>query len=127
MAYFNFKRLIEKYSREFVVKTKGEKTLNAAGDYVHGEPSEITLKGAIIGFAERKIFRTEGTLTEQDMALHMLEPLDNALLGARVDFEGNTYRIETQKGKGNAIFTGVYSYTLKYVSAFNEKGGGNNV
>jgi hypothetical protein len=122
VAYFNFKGLLQKYTRPFTVITKAEKTLNTAGDYVYGTSKEIELKGAIIGFAESKIHRSEGTLTEQDMALHMLEPIDNALIGAMVIFEGDKYRIEVQKGKNNAVFTGVYSYTLKYVSAFNGEG-----
>ena len=126
MAYFNFKRLIGKYSREFTVTVKGEKTLNAAGDYVYGTPQQYTLRGAIIGYAENKIHRSEGQLTQQDMALHMTEPINEVLIGTTVIFDGNTYRIEAQKGKGNADFTGVFSYTLKYVSAFNEKEGGND-
>lgn len=120
MQYFNFRNLIRKYSREFTVVIKGEKELNAAGDWVYGENKQITLYGAIIGFAERKIFRAEGTLTEQDKALHMLQPIENALIGSTVIFNGNVYRLETQKGKDNADFTGVYSYTLKFQSAFNE-------
>ena len=127
MTYYNFQRLINKYSREFTVIVNGEKTLNGAGDYVYGTPTEKTLKGAIIGFAESKIHRSEGVLTAMDKALHMIEPIDNALMGATVAFKGNKYRIETQKGKDNAEFTGVYSYTLKYCSAFDEKGGETDV
>lgn len=126
MANFNFTRLINKYSREFTVISKGEGYYDAAGEYVDGTQTETKLYGAIIGFAESKRYRSEGTLTEQDKALHMLQPIDNALLGATVIFNGDKYRIETQKGKDNAEFTGVYSYTLKFVSAFNEKDGGDN-
>lgn len=122
MAYFDFSRLIRKYSREFTVIKEGEKTLNAAGDWEYGTRSETTLNGAIIGFAESKVHRSEGNLSTMDKALHMLEPIDNALMGATVIFKGNKYRIETQKGKDNADFTGCYSYTLKYVSAFKEGG-----
>lgn len=125
MSFYNFQRLIKKYSREFTVISKGKPTLNAAGDRVSGETTETILCGAIIGFAERKIYRSEGNLTEQDKALHMLEPIDNALIGATVIFKGNEYKIQEQRGKDNAEFTGVYSYTLKWVSAF--KGGGDNV
>ncbi len=122
MAYFDFSRLIQKYSREFTVITKGEKTLNAVGEWEYGTSSETTLKGAIIGYAENKVHRSEGNLSTMDKALHMLEPIDNALMGATVIFNGDKYRIETQKGKDNAEFTGCYSYTLKYVSAFTEGG-----
>ena len=58
-----------------------------------------------------------------DKALHLLEPLDNALIGATVVFNGEKYRIETQKGKDNADFTGCYSYTLKWTSAFKKEKG----
>ena len=127
MANFHFRRLIEKYTRKFTVITQGEKTLNEAGDYVYGTPKETVLKGAIIGYAENKIHRSEGTLTSNDKALHMIEPIDNALMGATVVFKGNKYRIETQKGKDNSEFTGVYSYTLKWVSAFDGKGANKDV
>jgi hypothetical protein len=122
MQYFNFKRIIEKYSRSFKVTVVSEGEYNDAGDYVKGKPTEYELYGAIIGYAQSKIYRSEGTLKQQDKALHMLEPIDNALIGATVLFEDEEYRIEAQKGKGNAVFTGVYSYTLRYVSAFKEGG-----
>ena len=125
MSFYNFQRLIKKYSREFTVISKGKPTLNKAGDRVSGETTKTTLCGAIIGFAENKIYRPEGNITEKDKALHMLEPIDNALMGATVIFKGNEYKIQAQRGKDNAEFTGVYSYTLKWVSAF--KGGGDNV
>lgn len=124
MSFYNFQRLIRKYSRDFTVVSKGKSTVNAAGDRVSGETTETTLSGAIIGYAERKIYRSEGNLSEKDKALHMLEPIDNALMGATVIFKGNKYSIQEQKGKDNAEFTGVYSYTLKWVSAFKE---GDNV
>ena len=121
--YFDFSRLIQKYSREFTVIKNGEKTLNEAGDWVYEEPTETKLYGAIIGFSENKVHRSEGTLSTMDKALHLLEPLDNALMGATVVFNGEKYRIETQKGKDNADFTGCYSYTLKWTSAFKKEKG----
>lgn len=120
MAYFNFNRLINKYSREFTVLSETEGSYNAAGDYISGTPTETVLKGAIIGFSENKIHRSEGTLTANDKALHLLEPINDALMKGIVIFQGNKYRIETQKRKDNSDFTGCYSYTLKYCSAFDE-------
>ncbi len=120
MSFFNFNRLITKYSREIKIIKKGEKTLNNAGDWEYSEPTEIMLYGAIMGFSESKIQRSEGALTANDKALHILQPIDNALMGATIVFNGNNYRLETQKGKDNAEFTGCYSYTLKWVSAFKE-------
>lgn len=125
MAYFDFSRLIKKYSRNFTVIVKGEKSLNDAGDWVRREATEYTLNGAIIGIAQKVVHRSEGKLTEKDKALYMLEPIDKALMSATVVFKGNEYRIEGENGDDNAEFTGCYSYTLKYVSAFN--GGGKNV
>lgn len=123
MAYFNFRNLINKYSRDFTLISDGEKTLNDAGDYVTGPQTKTTLRGAIIGFTESKIHRSEGNLSSMDKALHMLTPIDNALMGSTVIFNGNKYKIEAQKGKDNAEFTGEYSYTLKWVSAFKETEG----
>lgn len=126
MAHFNFQRLINKYSRKFTLISESEGEYNRAGKWQDGITTETELEGAILGYAESKIHRSEGTLTANDKVLHTLTPIDNALMGGKVIFNGNLYSIETQKGKDNADFTGVYSYTLKYVSAF-DKGGGNNV
>lgn len=118
MAYFDFSGIIQEYSRDFTVLGKGKGDYNDAGDYVGGGTTEIKLRGAIIGYSSSKIHRSEGTLTAKDKVLHMLEPIENALMGAFVVFKGNKYRIEEQKGADNAEFTGVYSYSLKWVSAF---------
>lgn len=119
MAYFNFSNLINKYSREFKVITESEGYYDKKGDYVKGATTETTLYGAIIGFSENKVHRSEGNISTMDKALHTLTPIDNALMGGTVIFNGDRYSIETQKGKDNADFTGCYSYTLKYISAFN--------
>lgn len=120
MAYFNFNRLINKYSREFTVLSETEGKYNAAGDYISSKPAEMVLSGAIIGFSENKVHRSEGTLTANDKVLHMSEPINDAFLNGTVIFQGNKYRIETQKRKDNADFTGCCSYILKYCSAFDE-------
>lgn len=96
--------------------------MNDAGVYVEGTPTKTELYGAIIGFSQNKVHRSEGNLSAMDKALHMLSPIDNALIGATIIFEGNKYKIETQRGESNAEFTGVYSYTLKHISAFKEVG-----
>lgn len=124
MQYYNFRRLIDKYSREFTLICEKKGCYDDLGDYVKGEITKTVLTGAIIGFSESKTLRSDGAISTQDKTLHLLEPIDNALMGAKVIFDNDEYRIETQKGKGNADFTGVYSYTLKYVSAFNGGGKG---
>lgn len=125
MANFNFQRLITKYSTEFTVIIPSEGYYDAdTGDYVQEAQQEIKLIGAIIAHRESKVFRSEGTITQQDRALYMLEKLPEALQGAKVVHEGKEYRIgETLE---NSDFTGVWYYNLKYVSAF-DKGGGENV
>ena len=122
MQYFNFKRLIEKYSNDFVVEIPSEGYFDDMGEYVSGAAKKATLRGAIISHRESKIFKSAGTLTEQDRALYMLAPLDKSLEGAKIAFRGKYYSIGSLLE--NSEFTGVYSYSLKYVSAF-DKGGEN--
>lgn len=120
MQYFNFKRLIQKYQSEFKAITLAEGYFNELGDFVKGGKTETVVYGAIISHKESKVYRSEGVLTVNDKRLFMLEPIDKALLSCKAIYDGNVYQIEecTQ----NAKFTGVYAYTLKYVSAF-DKGG----
>lgn len=121
MAYFDFSYLIKKYSTPFTVNIPSAGGFDEYGDYVTEEPITIVMNGAIISHRENKIFKSGGTLTEQDRALYMLEPLQFALQGAKVIHDGKVYTIENSLE--NAEFTGVYAYTLKYVSVF---GGDNN-
>lgn len=120
--YFNFRRLIEKYSSEYTVVIHGQNVTKDNGDIVKGEPQEVKLVGAIISRGENAIFRSDGNLTAKDKRLHTLTPIDKALLNSQVVYENEVFQI--QGSTDNSKFTGVYSYTLKYVSAFNEKGGG---
>lgn len=116
MQYFNFSRLINKYMTDFTAITFSEGYYNDSGDFVKGEKTETTLQGAIINYKESTVRRSEGTLTAQDKRLFMLKPLEQALKGAKVIHDGKTYSIE-DCGE-NAMFSGVYAYTLKYCSAF---------
>lgn len=122
MAYFDFTYLIEKYSTPFILKVPGKGEYDEKGDFVEGGPVKKEYTGAILAHRERKVFKSEGTLTEQDRALYMLEPLTDALQGAEVIHGGKVYSISDSLQ--NANFTGVYAYTLKYVSVFG--GGGNH-
>lgn len=118
MQYFNFSRLIKKYSSNFTAITLSEGSFNDAGDWVKGEQAQTTVQGAVIAFKESKIHRSEGTLTTKDRRLFVLSPIDKALQGSKVIYEGNVYSIEDEAE--NAKFTGVYAYTLRWVSAFKE-------
>lgn len=118
MPYFNFKALINKYNCNFTLVTHAEGYYNDCGDWIKGEAIETAMNGAIIGFSENKTHRSEGTLTTQDRRLFMLEPIEKALKGSKVIYDNNVFNIEERKE--NAKFTGVYAYTLKWVSAFNK-------
>lgn len=118
--YFNFSRLIKKYESDFsaITQTNGYRDYDNGGEWVAGETLKTSLKGAIFSQSENKIFRSEGALTEKDKQLVTLFPIDEKLHGARIIYEGNEYKI--MNCVENAKFTGVYVYTLKYVSAFND-------
>lgn len=119
MPYFNFERLIEKYSCEFTAIVNFEGKYDDKGDWVNGESREIPMTGAIIGFKESKVFRSEGTLTAKDKHLFMLKPFDNSWKNVAVIYKGEKYNVEAETD--NADFTGFYSYVLKYVSAFDKR------
>ena len=123
MQRFNFQRIVQKNSSEFKVVILLSKYLNDSGDWVQGETKEITLEGALIKHRTSKIFNSNGKLTSKDMALYRTEPIEQALYGANIVYEDesgkNVYHIENYLE--NAKFTGVWAYTLKYVSAFNKE------
>ena len=119
MSYFNFARLVNKYSSEFTAITLQTGYYNQKGDWVDAETKEVTLQGAIIKHRDSKIYNSNGTLTAKDRVLFMLEPISDKLIGSQVVYENDLYSIEDNLE--NAKFTGVYKYTLKYVSAFKKK------
>lgn len=125
MAYFNFQRLIEKYSDDFVAEVPSEGRYNDKGDFEKGTPERYELRGAIISHQELKVFRSEGTLSRQDRALYMLKPLENALHSAKIIHKGKVYSVGDSLI--NSEFTGVWAYTLKYVSAFKETSPTNDI
>ena len=118
MQYFNFFRLIKKYSSEFTAITLENGYYDDTGDWINGDTVKTVLTGAIISHKESRIFRSEGTLTEKDKRLFTLSPIDNKLIGAKLIHDGNIYGL--LDCSENATFTGVYAYTLKYVSAFKD-------
>lgn len=122
MAYFDFSSLIRQYSTDFTVIIPSKGDYNSKGDFVKGKPAEKTMSGAIISHRQSKVYKSEGKLTEQDRALYMLEPIDFALQDAKVIHDNKVYSIENSLD--NAVFTGVYAYTLKFVSVFS--GGDDN-
>lgn len=121
MKYFNFDRLIRKYSRDFTVAVKSKGAYDAKGDWIDGAVNEVKMSGAIMALAESKVNNSNGAYTTKDKALYMTSPIDNALLGAEVIFYGDTYTIESVTGLSDAEFTGVYHYIMKWVSVFDDK------
>lgn len=118
MSYFNFTRLVEKYSREITVIIPATKELKDSGDWVRVEPKEVTIEGAVIRHRENKVYRSEGTLSLNDYALFLLEEPNFKLIGTKVICDSKEFRVESTLN--NAEFTGVWSFNLKYVSAFKE-------
>lgn len=117
MQYFDFSRLITKYSASFILKMPSKGSY-VGGHYVNGGETSETRSGAIIAFSETKIYQSGGFLTTQDRHLYTLTPIEGALEGCKVFYDGNVYSIEEDAQKGNERFTGVYSYVLKWVKNF---------
>lgn len=113
--YFNFYDLINKYSCTFKAIIASESSYNDVGEYSCTK-GEKELTGAIIGISDSKIYRSAGTLTDKDKYLFMFEELP--LNDTEIIYKNNRYKVEGQVE--NAEFTGVYQYTLKFVSAFNK-------
>ncbi len=118
MGYFNFDSLIDKYTVNFTVINIGEGHYDDLGEWVTAEPVKTDMQGAVIGISENKIYRSDGVLTEKDKELFMKESL-GAIDKATVLYDGNKYKVETNP-QNNSGFTGVFQYTLKWVSAFKE-------
>lgn len=116
--YFDFTGLIRQHAVNFKVISNTESGYDEAGDWREGQDTCTWHTGAIISHKESKVFRSEGKITSRDKRLFMLQPLPDALMGAKVLHKGAQYMIESELE--NAEFTGVYSYYLRYVSAFEE-------
>lgn len=114
--YFDFSGLISDYENPLTVITHTKAGYDEAGDWKGETEKRKEYTGAIIAFKESKVFRSDGKLTAKDKRLFMREALPDALIGASVEYRGQKYMIESELE--NAEFTGVYSYLLKWVSAF---------
>lgn len=117
MAYYNFNSLIEKYSADFTVISVAPGAYDDKGDYQPGKTTRTQKRGAIMGLSDEKIYRSEGMLTSKDKQLLMRESLGCDYDNAHVVFGGNKYKVESQPND-NHVATGVWEYTLKFVSAF---------
>lgn len=116
MKYFNFESLIKKYETSFTVISTRDGEYDDKGDWQPGAEEKSEMSGAIISLKEDKIYRSQGLLTEKDRELFMIKPLSEGLIGSTVIYKGNKYKV--QETTDNSDFTGIWAYTLKYVSAF---------
>ena len=116
--YFDFSGLIHDYENTFTVVVHKEAGYNAKGDWEDGREEKTEHTGAIISFRESKVHRSEGAITAKDKRLFTLYKLPDALVGADVIFRGQKYTLESELE--NSEFTGIYSYLLKWVSAFDK-------
>ena len=115
--YFDFVSLINKYITSFKVVFGSNIKYNNMGEEIHTE-EEKELTGAIISISDSKIYQSARTLTSADKYLFTFEPLP--IINTKVIYKNKAYKVENQVE--NAEFTGVYQYTLKYISAFAKEG-----
>lgn len=118
MNYYHFARLIKKYSTVFMVTIPKGNSVDEYGEIVTEGTKRRQLKGAILSHRENKVYKSNGTITQQDKVLYMQNPLEKDLHGAEIVHNGKVYRIGNELE--NACFTGIFSYGLTYVSVFNE-------
>lgn len=112
---YNFTRLIKKYSVNFTLVIPGEGKY-IGGKYTEGEAEEVSMSGAIIPMSESKVYQSGGTYTSKDRQLYMLSPVEKALEGGKVKYDGNIYSIETETDYKDYCDAAVYN--LKWVSSF---------
>lgn len=110
MKLYNFIRLISKYSVDFtlVMPSKGK---YEGGIYVDGESTSAAMRGAIVPLSEKKLYQPGGNYTAQDRELYMFTRIDSALLGGRVLYKGNYYRIEEETDYSD--YADVFRYMLR--------------
>jgi hypothetical protein len=114
--YYGFFDLINKYSCTFKAIIKGNGAYDETGEYKSTVEEEKELQGAIIGISDSKRYNSNGTLTDRDKYLFMLEELP--ICDIDIIYRDKRYSVDNQVE--SAEFTGVYQYTLKYVSSFGE-------
>lgn len=120
MRYYNFDRLIDKYSSDFELLTEVRSYYDSKGDLIKLRMPPAKKRGAIIGLSENKVYRSDGVLTARDKHLYTRESLGD-IRGVKVIFGGDLYSVEEEPSVGNSPFTGAFCYVLKYISAFDGK------
>lgn len=115
MKLYSFDNLINKYSVNFTFTTYSEGSY-VGGKYVEGEATEVACRGAIVPYADSKIYQSGGTITKKDRQLIMRTVIPFSLKGAKVRYKGDEYSIEQSTDFDD--YADVYIYALKWVSRF---------
>ncbi len=122
MRYYNFDRLIDKYSSDFELLPEECSSYDSKGDLIKRKLPPVKMRGAIIGLSENKVYRSDGVLTARDKHLYTKESLGD-ITGVKVIYGGDLYSVEEEPSVGNSPFTGAFCYVLKFISVF---GGGDD-
>lgn len=112
---YDFRRLIEKYSVDFLLVTE------ESGGYYGGKPVAGTetvteRRGAIVPISDKKIYQSGGTLTDKDRQLFMKTPIDESLEKCSVKYKWCKYSIEQETNFDD--YADAYIYILKWVKNF---------
>lgn len=113
----NFDNIIERYSVSFEIVPRGKGSY-VDGEYVASSEEPIACTGAIVAIPRKKVYRSGGYLTTKDLNLIMNKPLE--FTNPQIRYNGSLYNVEDDTDF--SVFAGVYTYVLKWVSAF----GGND-
>lgn len=117
MKFYNFNRLIDKYSVNFTFVSRGDGEY-VGGQWVKGNEIKKTCKGAIVPLSDQKIYQSGGTYTSRDRQLYTKTKLFDALNESKVVYKNNLYSIESEVDYDD--YADVYVYTLKWVSVFDK-------
>lgn len=112
---YDFRRLIEKYSVDFLLVTE-EKGGYVGGKYVAGKETVTERRGAIVPISDKKIYQSGGTLTDKDRQLFMKTPIEESLKYSNVKYNGCKYSIEQETNFDD--YADAYIYMLKWVENF---------
>lgn len=118
MQYFNFIRLVKKYSKEITVITLSDGYFDDKGDWIKNEKPNHVMQGAVIRHRTHKVFNSSGVLTENDYALYLTEKPVFDLVGTTVIVDDQKFKVQSKLD--NSEFTGVWSFNIRYISAFKE-------
>lgn len=115
MILNDFDNLIDEYSVDFTLVTHSKGSF-VGGKYVEGTETVAACRGAIIPYADSKIYHSGGTLTKNDRQLIMKTVIPFPLKDTKVRYKGDEYSIEQSTNYGD--YASVYIYALEWVSRF---------